>query len=153
MKNRARIASFLQACVLLAGFSLLPTTAQAEKSVDIGNYVVHYNAFRADTLPTDVARNYGIPRSRNRAMINIAVVRKDGGTGTPVEAYVRGSATNLNNQLTVLVPREIKEPGAVYYIDHFRVHNGETLRFSLDVAPEHGSSSYSVQFEQQFFTR
>lgn len=153
MQNRAHLASFLQACLLLAGFSLFPSAAHAEKSVDIGNYVVHYNAFRADTLPADVARNYGIPRSRNRAMINIAIVRKDGGTGTPVEAYVRGSATNLNNQLTVLVPREIKEPDAVYYIDHFRVHNGETLRFRLDVAPERGAASYSVEFEQQFYTR
>ncbi len=152
MRNRAFFASCLRTCALLIGLGFLPTIVHAEKSVDIGNYVVHYNAFRADSLPADVARNYGIPRSRNRAMINISVVRKDGGIGTPVESLIRGSATNLNNQLTILVPREIKEPGAVYYIDHFRVHNGETLRFSLEVTPEHTGNSHAVQFEQRFFT-
>ena len=48
--------------------------------------------------------------------------------------------------------RELREGGAIYYIDTFRVNNGETLNFDLDVKPAAEEQSLSVVFRQQFFT-
>ncbi|MDH3984002.1 MAG: DUF4426 domain-containing protein, partial [Gammaproteobacteria bacterium] len=45
-------------------------------SADIGDYVVHFNAQSTDQLSPDVARAYNIVRSKNRAMLNVSIIRK-----------------------------------------------------------------------------
>ena len=41
--------------VLMLGFT---STAMAESSKEFGDYVVHYNAFRSDTLTPEIAKTY-----------------------------------------------------------------------------------------------
>ena len=45
-------------------------------SADIGDYVVHFSAQSTDQLPPAVALGYAIVRSKNRAMLNVAVLRE-----------------------------------------------------------------------------
>ena len=52
--------------------------AHAEQSSSFGDYVIHYNAIPSTFLTPDTAREYGISRSRNRAMLNISVQEKTG---------------------------------------------------------------------------
>ena len=59
----------------------------AENSQDFGDYVVHFNALNTSHLPPGATREYDIKRSKNRGMINIAVLNKIMGTaGKPVAA-------------------------------------------------------------------
>jgi len=44
-------------------------------SADIGNHIVHFSAQSTDQLPPAVAREYNIVRSKNRAMLNVSVMR------------------------------------------------------------------------------
>jgi hypothetical protein len=84
---------------------------------DIGNYIVHFNAQSTDQLPTDVARAYDIVRSKNRAMLNVSIIRK--ADNTPVAGAVTVKATNLTGQLKNVTMRKIEEPGetsAIYYV-------------------------------------
>ena len=132
---------------------LAPAAANAERSQDFGEHVVHFNAISTHFLAPEVAGNYSIRRSPSQALINVAVLKKGMGTaGQPVVARVTGTATNLAGQQTKLTMREIREGGAIYYIDTFRVNNGETLNFELDVKPAEVEQSLSVVFRQQFFT-
>ena len=135
---------------------LLMTTglpATAEQSRAFGDYTIHYAAFTTDLLSPEVARLYKIRRSKNRAIINISVLKKVmGTTGQPVRAQVEVAATNLSQQLKSLKTRELSSNGAIYYIAETTVNNAETLDFDLDIVPEGESEALSFSFQQQFFT-
>lgn len=150
MSNKKTVLSWLIGLSSL----LLAATVQAENSQDFGDYVVHFNALSTDMLPPSVTKQYAIKRSKNRGMINIAILKKMlGTTGQPVAASVKASATNLTGQRRDIKLREIREDTAIYYIGDFPITHEETLRFTVTVQPEGQPDSYEVRFKQQFFTR
>ena len=139
--------------LLLAWFGLFANCANAENSQTFGNYVVHYNAFRSDTLTPEIAKAYQLTRRNNRAAINITVQKKEGdGATTAVKARVTGFASNLTGQVKTLTFKEINEGNAIYYIAETQVSNRERLNFDIKVAPEGETMTSSVKFKQQFYT-
>lgn len=127
----------------------------AEQSESFGDYTVHFSAFTTDILSPEVAKAYRISRSKNRALLNISVLKKVMNTaGSPVKAKIKASATNLSSQLRDLDVRELNDKGgAIYYIAETTVDNQETLKYSITVLPEGESDNFSFDFQQQFFTR
>lgn len=124
----------------------------AATSADIGDYVVHFNAQSTDQLPPEVARAYNIVRSKNRAMLNVSIIRKS--DNTPVVAAVTVKATNLTGQLKNVTMRKIEEPGdsaAIYYVGDTAVANLETLIFDIGVMPEGEDELSEVRFTRQFY--
>jgi hypothetical protein len=98
----------------------------------------------------EVARAYNIVRSKNRAMLNVSVLRES--DNTPVKAVVTVKTVNLTGQLKSVTMREITEQEAVYYIGEIPVANRETLIFDISVTPEGVQSASDVRFKRQFFT-
>lgn len=152
------VFSFLLLALLVAcggpGESANVPEAQpaAATSADIGNYVVHFNAQSTDQLPPEVARAYNIVRSKNRAMLNVSIIRKS--DNAPVAAAVTVSATNLTGQLKNVTMRKIEEPGetaAIYYVGETAVANLETLIFDIGVTPEGEGELSEVRFTRQFY--
>jgi hypothetical protein len=128
-------------------------SVEAEQARSFGDYTVHYSAFSTDILTPEVAKAYQITRSKNRALLNISVLKKVmGNTVQPVKAEVKATATNLSAQLRELDVRELSQDGAVYYIAQTSVDHGETLRYDVSVRPEGEESAFKFSFEQQFFT-
>lgn len=117
---------------------------------DIGNHIVHFSAQSTDQLPPEVARAYSIVRSKNRAMLNVSVLRKD--DGTPVVANVTVKTVNLTGQLKSVTMRQINEGDAIYYIGEVAIANRETLVFDISVTPEGSNIASDVRFKRQFFT-
>ena len=139
--------------LLLVISMLLTVVCYAEQSQDFGEYTVHYSAFTTDTLAPDVAKQYKIPRSKNRAMVNLAILKNgDGPLGIPVKAKVEGAAKNLSEQLRELNIREIVEDNAIYYIAETQINNEETLRYNFHITPEGESSPYEISFQEKFFS-
>lgn len=139
--------------VLLALVLLAPLCALAENSTTAGGYTVHHNAFTTSTLTPEVAKAYGILRSKYRGMLNISVIKEaEGTTGTPVPARVDVETVVLTGQRTPLPMREIKEQEAVYYVGEFPVQNNETVNFRIEVTPEGTDETFIIKMEQQFFT-
>jgi hypothetical protein len=131
----------------------IPLTAQAEQAKEFGDYTVHYSAFTTDNLTPSVARTYNIPRSKKRVLLNISVLKKTAdGSSKPSRATIKGTTTNLIQQLRELSPREISEKGAIYYIAETPVDNAETLKYSLEITPEGETITYKFSFQQQFYT-
>ncbi len=130
-----------------------PPAAPAEaSSKDFGDYVLHFNALTTDQLEPEVAKQYDIVRSKNRALLNISIVKKaSGSVGQSVSGSVSASATNLTGQLKNLTLREVKNGSAVYYIGDIAVANGETLIFNIDATPINETSRFSVRFKHQFY--
>lgn len=121
-------------------------------SADIGDYVVHFSAQSTDQLSPEIARAYNILRSKNRAMLNVSVIRK--ADNAPVAAAIDVRATNLTGQLKKVTMRKIEEPGeqvAIYYIGETPVANRETLMFDISIKPDGQSAASEVRFQRQFY--
>lgn len=146
-----RITISLLAAALLS--LLVSPTIQAEQSKVFGSYTVHYSAFTTDNLTPSVAKLYNIPRSKKRALLNISVLKKTAdGSSKPTRAIIKGTATNLSQQLRELEPREISEKGAIYYIAETPVDNAEILKYRLEITPQGEKTTYTLTFQQQFYT-
>lgn len=131
---------------------VIPSEPATSTSRDFGGYVLHFNAIRTDSLTPEIATNYGIVRSANRALLNISMVKKaEGSPGLPVPGKVTAQAVNLNGQFKDLTLREIREGEAIYYVGDVAVTNDETLVFTVDAMPENTSTPLSVKFQRQFF--
>jgi hypothetical protein len=142
----------LTALMLLSSLAAAPVVAQQAKQFD--QYTVHYNALSTSLLTPQVAQAYGIKRSANRGLLNIAVLAD----GVPVRALVKADVRNLAGQRKSVDIREIVESGedsfdGIYSIGEFRAANMETFIFDIAVQPE-GSSAppYRFSFSQQFFS-
>lgn len=130
------------------------TVDTATHEVNSGNYIIHVNALSTSQLPTEIARGYNISRSKNRAMMNVAVREKQSEGERPITADVKVLAKNLSNQIKNVSLREIKEddPLAIYYIGELPVSNEEIITFNLDVTPAGASEPVLLTYRQQFFT-
>lgn len=128
---------------------VLPAT---ESMKDFGEYVLFFNALNTDQLTPEIAREYGIVRSKSRAMLNVSIHRKlDGGKTEAVTGLVSASAINLNGQLMTMTLREIREDTAIYYVGELAITNGEVLIYTIDATPVDESSVFTVRFKKQFF--
>jgi hypothetical protein len=96
----------------------------AENSKEFGDYVIHYNAFRSDTISPEVAKQYNLARANNRVI-----------TGTPTSSEVTGHASNLTGQLKQLEFKEITEGNAIYYLAETKISDGEFLKFDVKILP------------------
>jgi Domain of unknown function (DUF4426) len=123
-----------------------------ETSKDFGEYVLYFNALNTDQLSPDIAREYGIVRSKSRALLNVSIHRKgDNGQTEAVTGTVSASAINLNGQLKTMTLREIREDTAIYYIGELAITDGEVLIYTIDATPGNELSRFTVRFKKQFF--
>lgn len=145
----------LQSVPLLLALIMLsaPFSVGAGNSTTVGGFTVHCNALTTSTLTPEVAKAYGIQRSKYRGILNVSVIKeKEGTMGTPVPGRVQVKTLALAGQSSPLAMREIKEQGAVYYIGEFPIQNQEKVDFAIEVTPEGTSETFIVNMEQQFFT-
>ena len=155
--NMTRILIALSTLLLLAGCggpggnASVPVAEPAgATSVDIGEHAVHFSAQTTDQLPPEIASAYNIVRSKNRAMLNVSVVRSSDGASVPATLTVK--TQNLTGQLKTVTMRRIEEQDAIYYIGVTPVANRETLIFDIAVSPEGSDESTDIRFQRQFYT-
>ena len=147
------LLALLSACGGLGNSADVPEAQPAgATSADIGNHVIHFSAQSTDQLPPAVAREYDIVRSKNRAMLNVSVIRES--DNLPVIAEVTIKTVNLTGQLKNITMRKIEEPGdviAIYYIGDTTIANREVLVFDINVKLEGEDAPSAVRFKRQFY--
>ena len=140
--------------LLLALAAVAVPPALAENSTRVAGYTIHHNALTTDKLTPEVARSYGIQRSRNRGLLNVSVIKDvEGTTGQAVTAQVDATSRSLQGQVREIAMREVREAAAVYYLGEFPVEHQETLNFTVQVRPQGEPASYAAELSQEFFTR
>ncbi|GMR01281.1 MAG: DUF4426 domain-containing protein [Gammaproteobacteria bacterium] len=139
--------------LFIFALALVSLNSHAENSKDFGDFVIHYNAFRSDTISPEVAKQYGLARANNRILINIAVLKKVmNTTGKPTASKVTGHASNLTGQLKQLKFKEINEGNAIYYLAETKISDGEFLKFDIKILPEGEKHAARLNFDKRFFT-
>jgi hypothetical protein len=127
--------------------------ANAEQAERFGPYIAHYNTFNTNSLTPAVAKAYGITRSSNLALINVAVLRaRPEALDEAVTANVSVRATNLVGQKKTIELIEIQDQGAIYYIGTFGIRNEERINFEVRIQPTDGSAiAHTFRFHQTFY--
>lgn len=128
----------------------LSAQVAAENMQKLGNMNVHYMAIGATFLTPEVAKAYGIERSKYNGLINISVLdntQKD----TPAKTVtITGTARNLLGREKPLNFVEVKEGDAIYYLAQVQYRNEEMIRFDLTI--DDGNEKQNLKFQQTFYT-
>ncbi|MEM9172191.1 MAG: DUF4426 domain-containing protein [Pseudomonadota bacterium] len=122
----------------------------AENSATFGDYTVHFHALSTDEVPAQVAREIGVVRARNRALLNVSVIRTT--DQTPVTAEVTVKPVNLTGQLKNMTMREVAQADAIYYLGELTVANRETLIFDIAVTPTDETETFNVRTKRIYYT-
>jgi Flp pilus assembly protein TadD len=147
------LSSLLGACDRQPSAAIQPAMTSADSFQVAGDYEMHYNALRTDQLSADIARAYGIERSKNKVLLNISVLHKAvGGTpATPTDAAIAVVVRNLNNQLQDIQLRRIAESAATYYIGEVSFSGTETLVFEIKAIPTGTTAPIEATLTREFF--
>ncbi|WP_129504773.1 DUF4426 domain-containing protein [Aeromonas veronii] len=129
---------------LLALLMTLPL--KAEQMKELGPWLVHYNSFNSSFLTPEVAKAYGLERSRYNAIINIAVQDKQ---KVAQAVGITGEAKNLTGTIRTLNFQEVKEGDAIYYLATLPYRNEDTYQFTLKIMG--GGQQQNLNFQQTFY--
>lgn len=154
--NRARrhsllvsawVATLLVCCQVI---SVAPVSAEQKEVFD--GFEVHYNAFASTFLAPEIARHYGITRSKAIGIVNITVLKTQAGNRPiPVAAQIEGQLHNMAQQQRRLSFRRITEGKAVYYLAEFQFVQSELLTFTVTTYPEGSTQPLKLRFSQNFY--
>jgi hypothetical protein len=140
-----------QLALLLFLLPCLATPALAQQSERFGPYELHYSVVNTTFLEPEVASTYGIVRSRQRGLLNLAVREHmpDGST--------RGRTMLLQGRTWDLIQgqplefMEVREGEAIYYLAEFKFINEEWRFFEATFRPEGADETYTFTFKHQLY--
>jgi hypothetical protein len=125
------------------------TYATAENMKKLGSMNVHYMAIGSTFFTPEIAKIYGITRSRYNGLINISVLDNTK-SGTPAKTVsITGKAKNNLGQFKTLEFTEVKEANAIYYLAQIKYNNEETMHFTLSI--NDGKEQQTLKFSQKFY--
>lgn len=116
--------------------------ANAEQSVKLAGYEVHYSVVRSTFLQPEVAARHDIVRAKNRAVITISALHDD---SKPPPERITGTVTNLLSQQTPLEFKLVEEGSARYYVATFLFTSQEPLTFKVQLHVADDSHEFSFK--------
>lgn len=134
------------------GLMLLFSTAQADQKVTFNGYELHYIALNSTMLTPEIARQYGLVRSGQQALLNLSVLeqrRNDVAVPVP-NAEVTVRVRNLLGQSNRLDMRVIEEQNARYFIGSVPFDDREVLWFDIVVSIP-GERDFEFSFSQELW--
>jgi hypothetical protein len=123
------------------------SVAQAEQKKDLGPWEVHYIALNSTFLTPQVAKTYGIVRSRYNALINISVLDKQSKKAQSV--VLSAQAKNLLGVVKTLSFKQVIEGDAIYYLAVLPFSDLEQYRFSVEI--NDGRIQKTLKFQHKFY--
>ncbi len=125
------------------------SNAYAENMKKLGSMNVHYMAIGSTFFTPEIAKAYGITRSRYNGLVNISVL-DNSLSGSPAKIVtITGQAKNNLGQFKSLEFQEVKEGSAIYYLAQVSYRHEETLHFTLDI--NDGAEQQTLKFSQKFY--
>lgn len=143
IKRTVLIASML----MLTGLSAF-SLAENDNVFKQDDYEVHYSTFNTSFLNEKIASTYGIVRSKSKALLNVAVLKKNNdGFMKPVSASLTGQTYDLI-LIKALDFFEVREGDAVYYLAQFDIDHKIPLYFTVNVKADPNQPAMKVQFKK-----
>ena len=115
----------------------------------LGDWEVHYIAFPSTFLQPNIAKHYGLERSKYSGVLNISVLDSRHKDKPAQQVEIVGQARNLLGNTVSLDFKEVVEGDAVYYIAPIKFTNEEIYRFNIDL--KQGRQQHTLKFQQKFY--
>jgi hypothetical protein len=144
--NLKVVTPYLLSLSLILGLVFSPQ-ANAEQKQVLGSWDVHYIALNTTFLTPEVAKQYGIVRSKFNALINISVL--DRADKTAQSVILTGEAKNLIGVVKNLTFKEVTEGKAIYYLAVLPFSDLEQYRISIDI--NDGLEQKTLKFQHKFY--
>ncbi len=144
--NLKVVYSYLLSITLLVVLMFF-SQAHAEQKQVLGNWDVHYIALNTTFLSPEVAKQYGIVRSKFNALINISVLDRKEKLAQSV--ILTGEAKNLIGVIKKLTFKQVKEGKAVYYLAVLPFSDLEQYRISINI--NDGLEQKTLKFQHKFY--
>ncbi|MGL1958869.1 MAG: DUF4426 domain-containing protein [Colwellia sp.] len=125
------------------------THASAQNMQKLGSMNVHYMAIGSTFFSPEIAKAYGIQRSRFNGLINISVLDNTKKNNPAKTVSITGKAKNNVGQFKTLAFQQVKEGDAIYYLAQVNYRNEETLHFTLLI--NDGKEQHTLKFSQKFY--
>jgi hypothetical protein len=119
----------------------------AEQKVSLADWDVHYIALNTTFLTPEVAKQYGIVRSKFNGLINISVLDKT--TQEPQSLLLSGEAKNLLGTVKKLSFKKVTEGKAIYYLATLPFSDQEQYRISVLI--NDGTQQKTFKFQHKFY--
>jgi hypothetical protein len=100
-------------------------------------------------LTPEIAKAYGIERSRYNGLVNISVIDNSQKHLPAKLVLISGTAKNLTGQDKPLSFDEVKEGEAIYYLAQVNYRHNETIRFAITITD--GAQQHTLNFTQKFY--
>lgn len=133
--------------ILLASIFVFANPANAEQKQQLGDWHVHYMVVGSTFLTPQIAKSYGIVRSKYNALVNISVLDKT--TQKAQRVAIGGNATNLLGNSKPLRFKQVQEGEAIYYLAVMSFRHEEQYRFEIEI--NHGDSTELLRFSQKMY--
>lgn len=130
--------------LLLLPFAFL---VNAEQKEQLGQWDVHYIVVNSTFFSPEIARQYGVVRSKYNALVNISVL--DTRSQKAQTVGMQGTATNLLGTEKELAFKKVQEGDAIYYLAVFNFRNEETYRFNIEI--RRGDTVETLKFQQKMY--
>ncbi|MDP4983188.1 DUF4426 domain-containing protein [Pseudoalteromonas tunicata] len=143
---------FLTLCssFLLLTFSLASQAEdQGGQFKNLGDWEVHYIAFPSTFLQPNIAKSYGLERSKFTGVVNISVLDSRTKDKVAQRVTIKGKARNLLGNTIDLEFKEVVEGDAVYYLAPIKFYNEEVYRFEIDLQQDR--QIQQLTFQQKFY--
>lgn len=137
----------------LAFLSFMTVCASAQDNISqrFGSYEVFYSTFNSSFISTDVAKAYGFIRGKNKAFINLAVIKHNlDGTTKNVNATLKGTWSDLIYTQPLQFKR-IQEQASIYYLSPFEIQHKNDIYFTIAIYPEGSSRDFELKFKKRLF--
>ncbi|MBA6327336.1 DUF4426 domain-containing protein [Colwellia sp. MB02u-6] len=125
------------------------TTSSAENMKKMDGLNVHYIALGSAFLTPEIAKAYGIERSRYKGLVNISVLDNTQAGNPSKTVFINGKARNDVGQIKSLEFTEVKEGDAVYYLAQVSYTNKETIYFDINITDK--GKQHNLKFSQKFY--
>jgi len=142
-----KVISKLLTLVFLAVTFMASVNAENMKKMDDIN--VHYIALGSTFLTPEIAKAYGIERSRYKGLINISVLDNTQASHPSKMVNISGRARNDVGQIKSLDFMEVKEGDAIYYLAQVSYTNEETIYFDINITDK--GKQHNLKFTQKFY--
>ncbi len=126
---------------------LMALTAVADQFKDFDGVEVHYAVVNTLFLQPGVAARYGVAQGKDRAIVSVAVLDRD---GAALSADVTGETVNLLSTRATLQFSRFREGGALYHIAQIRYTDQDVLRFRIAIDVP-GRAPMHLEFQQRMY--
>jgi hypothetical protein len=126
---------------------LLSSPVSAEQKQELGKWEVHYIALNSTFLTPQVAKQYGIVRSKFNGLINISVLDRQDKAAQSV--VLTGEAKNLLGVIKKLTFKQVTEGKAIYYLAVLPFSDLEQYRISINI--NDGTEQKTLKFQHKFY--